>query len=167
MNAESALPTHESYCCASLPGQTVSAHTLQEAHVSKKTVDDDPGLCYVSAGGQIVCDGSTEVDTLSANKKAALAKLLGTSVGKNQIDLISALIKAVLEADLDDTCIGTRTIDTVQSVQQVLAASPPVMFLYHYNSLPGVVMAQFYMSLGKFKKADALLKMWGTTKPGC
>jgi hypothetical protein len=124
-----------------------------------------PDVCYVDAMGQLICGSftATSVDTDTVNAIEAAFP----SLSDPRVNLIAALVKAVQATTLTEECIAARTDDIVQSVGILLAPPPPVMLLYRYVSLPGNVMAAYFVQQNEFDAARAALDDWSSLKPSC
>ena len=124
-------------------------------------------VCYVNAQGELQC--GPEITTMRTDLDAVRTAIAGAGIPitPNKLELIVKLINEVLSSPLDDSCVGTRTDDTVASVKQILATQPPLMLLYRYFALPGDIMASYYVQRGKLVAANAAVTHWSTLKPGC
>jgi hypothetical protein len=124
-----------------------------------------PDVCYVDAQGQLICGTftGTSVDTTT---RQAIDNDFGP-LSDPRANLMAALVKEVQNAQISDSCIATRTDDIVQSVRLLLQPPPPVMLLYRYVSLPGNVMASYFVQQNQFDQARAALDDWSSPKPGC
>ena len=102
-------------------------------------------VCYVNADGELKCGATISVydSRYEAAVKSGVEAIAG--IGPNRVALILQLIDKVMQSPLDDSCIATRTTDTVDSVVDVLATPAPIMLLYRYSTLPGEIMAMYYM----------------------
>ena len=70
-------------------------------------------------------------------------------------------------APITAPCIGLRSSDIAASAKAVLSPEMPLMLLYRYKSLPGNILAAYYVQQGKYLEARGALDHWGTLKPGC
>jgi len=124
-----------------------------------------PDVCYVDAQGQLICGTftGTSVDTTT---RQAIDNDFGP-LSDPRANLMAALVKEVQNAQISDSCIATRTDDIVQRVRLLLQPPPPVMLLYRYVSLPGNVMASYFVQQNQFDQARAALDDWSSPKPGC
>ena len=124
-----------------------------------------PDVCYVDAQGRLICGTftGTSVDTTT---RQAIDNDFGP-LSDPRANLMAALVKEVQNAQISDSCIATRTDDIVQSVRLLLQPPPPVMLLYRYVSLPGNVMASYFVQQNQFDQARAALDDWSSPKPGC
>ena len=125
-------------------------------------------VCYVNAQGELMCGGSIERYDIKwdATLKPAIEGAI-EGISPERLSLILALADQVMKSPLTDACINTRTTDTVDSVQQVLNTPPPVMLLYRYVSLPGNIMAAYFMQNHNVMGAYDCQKRWSNTKPAC
>jgi hypothetical protein len=124
-----------------------------------------PDVCYVDAQGQLIC-GTFTGTSVDANTRQAIDNDFGP-VSDPRANLMAALVKEVQNAQISDSCISTRTDDIVQSVRLLLQPPSPVMLLYRYVSLPGNVMASYFVQQNHFDQARAALDDWSSPKPGC
>lgn len=124
-----------------------------------------PDVCYVDAQGQLIC-GTFTGTSVDANTRQAIDNDFGP-LSDPRANLMAALVKEVQNAEISDSCIATRTDDIVQSVRLLLQPPSPVMLLYRYVSLPGNVMASYFVQQNHFDQARAALDDWSSPKPGC
>lgn len=124
-------------------------------------------VCYVNAQGELQC-GPQPIEIKSGLDSVRTAIMgAGVDIPPNKLDLIMQLINQVLVSPLDDACTLRRTDDTVGSVQQILAAQPPLMLLYRYFALPGNIMATYYLQQHNYVAAYGAVTHWSTLKAGC
>lgn len=123
-------------------------------------------VCKVNEQGEIICGIVRVVEPLNATAEEAIRAAL-SSFPSNRITLIIELIGQVANSPLDDACIGTRTVDTVDSVQALLDTTPPAMLLYRYFPLAGDAMAAYYIDKSKYIEMLKVLEHFATTKPAC
>jgi hypothetical protein len=121
-------------------------------------------VCYVNDQGEVVCPTAELItpayETLRTDIETAFPE-----VGPNRIELIIRLLGQVIDSPLDDECIGTRTPDTVASVNRILAEQPPVMLLYRYFRLPADILSAYYYEQAKYSAAFDAQTRWSTVKP--
>lgn len=126
-------------------------------------------VCYVNAQGELKCGVSVALYDVrgEASLKAAIESYIGSPVSLERYKLIARLAKEVMTAPISDACVATRADDAVGSIQVVLGATPPVMLLYRYDSLPGDIMSAYYMQEHEIKSAYDAQNYWSSTKPAC
>lgn len=126
-------------------------------------------VCYVNEQGELICGSSGTVSAQYSNARTSIQNALNTisAVSDSRLNLIMRLIEEVAQSPVSDNCIDTRSDDTVQSVHQILQTEPPVMLLFRYVSLPGNIMAAYYVQQDKFPAARGALDDWATLKIGC
>ena len=102
-------------------------------------------VCYVNADGELKCGTAISVydSRYEAAVKSGVEAIPGIS--PNRVALILQLIDKVMQSPLEDSCVGTRSNDAVDSVVDVLATPAPIMLLYRYSTLPGEIMAMYYV----------------------
>ena len=126
-------------------------------------------VCYVNEQGELKC-GSTAPPYRSlyeSDIKPAI-QTAQPGISPQRLSLIMRLIEQVMQSPLDDACIDTRSDDTVGSVQDVLATTAPLMLLYRYYSLPGDILAAYYVQQGDYDQARGALDHWAPPlKAGC
>lgn len=126
-------------------------------------------VCYVNAQGELKC-GSTIAAYDSRYENALKPDIESIpGIGPNRVALLLQIIDKVMKSPLDDSCIGNRLHDTVDSVVDVLATESPIMLLYRYNTLPGNIMGAYYVQQDDFEAARDALDHYapGNLKASC
>ena len=125
-------------------------------------------VCYVNEQGEIICGEShNDVDLTAFDQIRAAIHTQWPDLSDERLDLILRLIAEVRNSPLTNACIQSRSNDTVDSVNVLLAEEPPVMLLYRYVGIPADVMATYYTQQTKYRAAFAVLDRWKTLKPSC
>ena len=125
-------------------------------------------VCYVNEQGEIICGEShSDADVTAYDQIRGAIQTQFPNITGERLNLILRLIVEVQNSPLTDSCVGSRSNDTVDSVNVLLADEPPVMLLYRYVGIPGDVMATYYTQQTKYRAAFAVLDRWKTLKPSC
>ncbi|CAN5271477.1 hypothetical protein BH09GEM1_BH09GEM1_32740 [soil metagenome] len=137
---------------------------MADAEASRAT-----DVCYVNAQGEFICDVSVALYDAreEAPLRAAIESYVGSPVSLERYQLIARLAMQVVTAPISDACVATRADDAVGSMKVVLGATPPVMLLYRYDSLPGDILSAYYMQEHKVMNAYDAQAHWSTHKPAC
>jgi hypothetical protein len=129
-------------------------------------------MCHVTETGEVVCppDKVYDVQSITLISEAIAAGFADKGMDPlptERAKLIAKLVYEVLNSPLDDACVGWRAPDALESVNQVLAESPPVMLLFKYFALPGNVMATYFDKKGDYIALRGVAKGWSDLRSAC
>lgn len=128
-------------------------------------------MCHLTAQGEVVCPGEGDYDIASILQfLSGEFSRRSTPLPSQKLILMAKLICEVLKSPLDDESVGWRASDALESVNQVLAAEPPVMLFFKYNMLPGNILATYFKEQGNYVAFHSVVEQWSDlrspTKPG-